>query len=100
METRSKKGHRTPEEMMSILSAWKSSGLSRQVFCKEHQLPYSVFQYWNRKFNEENKPVESSFMELSNTPSSFPELAILFPSGAKIVLSGNPDPDFIRSLVK
>lgn len=100
MEPRSKKAHRSPEEMLEILSTWKSSGLSRQAFCKEHQLPYSVFQYWNRKFNEENKQVESSFIELSNTPSSLPELEILFPSGVKIVLSGKTDPDFIRSLVK
>ncbi len=99
METKVNKPHRKREEMISLIESWKASGLSQDIFCKEQQIPYNVFQYWYRKLKLESMP-EAGFVEIKanafNTFSASCE--IVFPSGAKLSISG-VDPGFIRSLV-
>ena len=100
METKTNKPHRNREEMLSLFNAWQSSGVSQDVFCKEHQLPYNVFQYWYRKFKKENKE-DTGFVEMSLKPGNIfsSSCEIVFPSGARLVVSASTDPAFIRALI-
>ncbi len=100
MENKTIKPHRTREEMFSLITSWKSSDVPQHLFCKQNKLPYNVFQYWFRKFKKEENSGESDFFEIKPNKHTFSsELEIIFPSGAKMLLSANADPAFIRSLV-
>lgn len=101
METQLSQTRRGPEAMFTLIQSFKDSGLSQYSFCKEHNLSYSVFQYWLKKFKKEaDQNLSSGFVELKASSKTFSkEVEIIFPSGIKVVLSGKHDPDFIRSLV-
>lgn len=102
METQSIKPRYSREEMISLIGRWKSSGLSQSVFCKEHKVTYSLFQYWYGKIKKEARSDDSGFVEIKVKPSAILShpIEIIFPSGARIILSTtNVDAPFIRSLV-
>jgi len=93
------KKHRSLEEMATLISSWETSGLSKQEFCKRHQISYSVFLYWSKKIKEQNTGVpDSDFVEIkeSRRVSVF---EIIFPTGCVIRFSEQADPSFIRKLV-
>ena len=100
METKVNRPHRKRVEMVSLVDAWKASGLSQDIFCKDQQIPYNVFQYWYRKFKQESNQTENGFVEIqTKTSKTFSaSCEIIFPSGAKLQM-GNVDSEFIRSLV-
>lgn len=94
------KHHRSKEEMFSLIRSWKQSGLPQQLFCREHNLAYSVFQYWLKKFKKGSYTPETGFIEMKISSPSRPEgVEIVFPSGAKVILRA-ADPVLIRSLVQ
>ncbi len=101
METKSTNHRRSKQEMISLIEAWKISSLPQHVFCKEHQVPYNIFQYWYRKFKKENNKEVSDFVEMKiKSGKTFSaNCEIIFPSGARLVFSSGTDPIFIRSLV-
>ncbi len=39
--------------MFSLIEVWKGSGKTQRGFCKEKEIAYSRFQYWLRKYNED-----------------------------------------------
>lgn len=101
METKSNNKQRTRQEMYSLLNLWKASGISQQSFCKEHQISYSVFQYWLKKLRKEDCDQTAAFMEvkISSAAASSAELEIVFPTGARVIFKTPPAPSFIRNLV-
>lgn len=100
MEAISKKPHRSQQEMFGLIESFKKSGMSQHLFCEQQNLPYSVFQYWLKKFNKRNAQNRGEFIEIkASRPAPFSsEVEIIFPSGAKVLLSP-ADPVLIRSLV-
>ncbi|MCR6642780.1 MAG: hypothetical protein NVV82_28265 [Sporocytophaga sp.] len=100
METPTKKVHRNKEEMYLLISSWKESGISQNAFCEQHNLPYSIFQYWLKKFKIEAEEQESVFTEIKISSSSVScPIEIIFPSGARVVFKSLPESSFLRSLV-
>src|SRR4051812_41232245 len=100
MATQTKKVHRSKEAMYSLISSWKVSGISQNAFCKQHNLPCSIFQYWLRKLKSETEEQESGFTEIKISSSSVScAMEIIFPSGARIVFKSQPETSFLRSLV-
>ena len=45
---------------------WKQSGVSQAAYCKQHQLIYHQFIYWNAKFNKLAQPAGSGTLSKSN----------------------------------
>ena len=101
MKTKVKKIRRSKEEMISYIKEWQASGESKKSFCDRHGIASSVFHYWYNKSKNKNGKTRSGFVEVkpSLTDSSLVSIEIIFPSGAKIVLSQETDTSFIRSLV-
>lgn len=100
----SRKVHRSEASMQELFSQWQSSGKSQNIFCKEQGLPYSVFQYWLKKFRNTSEAAGPGFIEMkiseqANQAERKGEVEVIFPSGAKIVFKSCPDILFIRSLV-
>lgn len=67
---------RSKKEKASILSDWRSSGLTQSEFCRQQSLSLSTFHTWLRKSQDKrsisgsNKP---SFLEVLTVPEeNFP----------------------------
>ena len=70
---------------------WKQSGVSQATYCKQHQLTYHQFVYWNAKLKKNAQPSETStplksngFVGLSVKQISSDGLMITLPSGIRI----------------
>lgn len=100
MEAIRKKTHRSEQEMFTLIESFKASGMSQHLFCEQHNLAYSVFQYWLKKFKKQtDQDPSSGFVELKASAKTFSkDVEIIFPSGVKVILSV-ADPALIRSLV-
>ena len=50
--------------------AWRTSGLLKTAYCREHQLNYAGFMYWQKRFKENNDvsliPVRLRVPSISN----------------------------------
>lgn len=100
MENKENNHQRKREDMLLLVQAFKSSGLTQDIFCKQHLIPYNVFQYWYRKFKQESSPATNGFIEIKTKPcrTLSSSCEITFPSGAKLKME-NVDSGFIRSLI-
>lgn len=38
------------QEMISLIDQWQESGKTQQAFCKEHNLAFSKFYYWLKRY--------------------------------------------------
>lgn len=38
------------DEMLSLIKRWQESGKAQQVFCQEHDLTFSTFYYWLKRY--------------------------------------------------
>ena len=68
--------------MYKMVQDWKSSGLSRELFAKQHGITFHSLEYWCRKLKREStEPADSqqaasitsrvpSFIELAHDPVS------------------------------
>lgn len=83
-------------QMSSLISAWRSSGVSKKDFCASSNINLHTFTYWLAK--ERVAAVSGGFIELSGTSPIFP-LDLHFPGGAFVRLSGSLSPEQL-SIVK
>ena len=67
------------------IDAWQSSGQSQQSFCQAHDLSYSRFGYWVRKFRQHAPTCEQAggFVPVMASPP-VEALTLRLPSGVEI----------------
>jgi len=65
------------EEMLSLIEQWQESGNTQQIFCQEHDLTYTAFYYWLRRYRHQVE--ESSFLPIEI--SSGAHIEIRYPGG-------------------
>jgi|WetSurSiteA1Bulk_404760.scaffolds.fasta_scaffold02113_5 hypothetical protein len=68
--------------MLSLIEQWHESGKTQQVFCQEHDLTFSTFYYWLKRYR-------SGFDENSSLPvevSSGSYIEICYPGRAENML--------------
>jgi len=53
------------------IEGWRTSGLTRADYCRQHNLSYDRFIYWNRKFRKEPSP---AFIELKSPAVPYPKI--------------------------
>lgn len=83
-------------EMFSHIEAWRASGKSQKLYCVERNIPYSVFQYWRRKFRKERERSDSDdFAELV-VGNGLSGIEIVYPSGVVLRLPPGTDPRVIH----
>lgn len=54
----------TPEVWQPVINDWKRSGLSGAAYCREHNLTYHRFCYWQQKFAEQTAGARSKFVSV------------------------------------
>jgi len=70
------------EEMLSLIEQWQESGKTQQLFCQEHDLTYTTFYYWLRRYRRQLE--ESSFLPIGI--SSGCHIEIRYPGGVILQL--------------
>lgn len=55
--------------MYSLIEEWQSSSLNQKDFCRQHQLPVHVLQYWLKKYRHENS-FSGAFTQINVAASS------------------------------
>jgi hypothetical protein len=78
-------------KMFSLVGQWRESGLSREVFAKQHGIRSTSFDYWCKKQSNEvlKKGDQPSFIELTSNAEereliSRSQIEIKLPSGLVI----------------
>jgi hypothetical protein len=79
---------RSKATMYPLIQEYESGELTQKAFCHSHDLPMGVFQYWLRKYREEdsNIPDDPGFIHLDvrgNMASSC-TIEIRYPDGTQI----------------
>ena len=65
------------EEMLSLIEQWQESGKAQQVFCQEHDLTFSTFYYWLKRYRRGID--ENSFLPVEISSGS--HIEIRYPGG-------------------
>ena len=71
-------------QMTALITAWRSSGVSKKDFCLSSNVNIHTFNYWLDK--ERIAPVSGGFIELSGVSDSY-ALELHFPQGAFVRLT-------------
>lgn len=87
---------RTQEQMQSAIGEWQQSGLNKKAFCRERSISYSTFHYWLKRLDSAST---SGFAEIKVTDVRV-GCEILFPSGIRMTLQGEPSATWLRELVR
>lgn len=74
--------------MLQLVEQWQQSSMSRKVFCEEHSLKLSTFDYWIAQKRRVNAP--DSFITLVPEVSSDPQqVELSFPNGVRVKVSAD-----------
>jgi hypothetical protein len=88
---------RTLSEMQKICQQWEQSGLSRRVFCNQHNIAHQTFNYWYKRISSKGS---SGFTEVTLPGGRKASVEVIFPSGTRITFQGEPSVKWLRDLVR
>jgi len=64
-------------DMLSLIEQWQESGKTQQVFCQEHNIIFSTFYYWLKRYRRGIE--ESNFLPVEISSGS--NIEIRYPDG-------------------
>ena len=82
--------------MRKVYTQWQQSGLSRQAFCKQANMSYATFHYWQKQFNE---LPQGGFSEVSLGASLDVCCELIFPSGVRLVFTSAPPIPWLKEFL-
>jgi hypothetical protein len=87
----------TAEQMRVIVAEWQASGLSKKAFCHQRNITYPTFHYWYKRIAASSS---SGFTEVSLPAGERSGVCeIVFPSGVRMILQGEPTASWLREVV-
>jgi hypothetical protein len=80
---------RSKANMYPLIQAYEDGELTQKAFCQTHQLPNCVFQYWLRKYREEEDSVNADdpgfiHLDVRGGMASSRTIEIRYPDGTLI----------------
>lgn len=88
----------TKEQMESTIKEWQNSGLSKKAFCRDREITYQTFHYWNKRLMSAGM---SGFSEVKlSLPAETNGFELTFPSGVRMTFQGQPSATWLRELCK
>lgn len=94
------------QQMFDYIVQWQQSGMSKKAWCEQHNVVYSSFNYWCRRFQsrqeQRNRVGEDGFVQLMVGDSQLhaPWCELLLGSGQKILFHQPVPVEFIRGLLR
>jgi transposase-like protein len=64
-------------DMFSLIEQWQESGKTQQAFCQEHDITFSTFYYWLKRYRRGIE--ESNFLPVEISSGS--NIEIRYPDG-------------------
>lgn len=92
----------TAEQMQLVIEEWEASGISKKAFCRGRGIGYQSFHYWYKRLKVTaatgfvSVPVNAVGLRSQESRES---CEIVFPSGARIILRGEPSASWLRTLL-
>ena len=81
----------------SQIEAFRSSGRTAEVWCKENNISISTLKYWITKTNRENKQAKQGFIAFSSSASTCePSILVVNIGSYKIEVQPGFDPSTFR----
>lgn len=88
----------TSQEMQGVIKEWQTSGLSKKAFCRQRNIKYQTFHYWCKRLTETSSP---GFTEVVvDSGLGVGKFEIIFPSGVRMILPGEPSPSWLREVLR
>lgn len=95
----------TQERMLSMIAAWKQSGLSQKQYCEQNNIRYYVFHYWYKRYREmQVAEQDAGFVALNVQPSpSFntctAHMEILLADGKRVLFYQPVSSDYLKAII-
>ena len=93
---------KTRKEIYQIVSKWRESGISRQLFCDQEQLRMVTFATWIKKEREQNQTFTKSLVPLQIEEYLAPistGFDVEYPNGVRLHLSAIPGDQELSRLI-
>ena len=81
--------------MLSLIERWQESGKTQQVFCQEHDLTFSTFYYWLKRYRRGID--ENSFLPVEISSGS--HIEIRYPGGVILQLPAGTRLSTVKQLL-
>lgn len=81
-----KRVRRSRAEIEALLEAQRTSGLTQEAFCREHELNPSTFATWRQKHRAGNADGQPCFAEVRLPPASSGSFAVRLADGTEVFL--------------
>jgi hypothetical protein len=96
--------YRTSADMYPVIESYLDSGLTQQVFCREHRLSMPVFRYWLAKYRRERRSEQTrtgsgAFIEMSAPAGESAVAELVYPNGVRLRLFAAVEADTLGRLV-
>ncbi len=90
------------ERWKAILKEQEISGLSRQAFCKNQNIPFSNFAYYQNIFRKQKHPNSTGTFSPVNVSklSSPQEIRVVLPNGFQCLFPCNVEINQVKELVR
>ena len=88
------------------IAQWRTSGLSRAAYCRQHGLVYHTTRRWSRLLDAEApRPENAGFIEVLRPPAVITPppacgmATVSWPTGATLTIPTGVDPQWIGRLI-
>jgi len=88
----------TSEEMQLVINEWQTSGLSKKSFCQQRNISYHTFHYWCKRLT--SAPASGFTEMIVQADQQIGGCEIIFPSGARMILQGEPSTSWLREVLR
>lgn len=91
--------------MYNQIELWKQSGLNQQAWCGDHNISYSKFKYWQKKYkaSRNTKQETGGFIDLNPEPYQNEikgGLVLHYPNGVQLHVPGSAGADRLMGLIR
>lgn len=93
------------EQMFSMITSWKQSGLSQKDYCEQHNITYHVFHYWYKCYrNVQSSAKNEGFIPLKIRPFNSvndpcPQVELLLADGRRVIFHHPVSSDYLKALI-
>lgn len=85
------------QEMISLIELWQESGKTQQSFCRDHNMPFSKFYYWLKRYRSGFDG--SSFLTVEINQDANTSIEIRYPDGVILQLPSSIKLSVLKQLL-
>lgn len=87
------------EKMRQLVAGLEASGITQKMYCQQHDVSHSVFQYWRKKFSGSHQQGSAGFCAIQPPLNTF-QVELTYPNGVRVSSQQGFDAATLHSLIK